>query len=94
MDELNYPGLQVAGSLCERVDVIVYRNNHVYSQSYVCGIAQRDVKCSPAEHKSGMEVTLHPDKEIFGEIVFSKERIEQGIDENTRTFKELKINIL
>ena len=94
MEELNYPGLQIAGSLCEMLDVIVYRNNHVYSQSYVRGIAQHDVKCSSAEHKSGMEVTLHPDKEIFGEIVFSKERIEQWIDENTRTFKELKINIL
>ena len=29
-----------------------------------------------------------------GEIVFSKERIEQWIDENTKEFKELKVNIL
>jgi len=94
MEELNYPGLRVAGSLCETLDVIVYRNNHVYSQSYVRGIAQQDVQCGATEHKAGMEITIQPEKEIFGEIVFSKERIEQWINENTKEFKALKVNIL
>lgn len=94
MEELNYPGLKVAGSLCEILDVIVYRNSEVYSQSFVRGIAQQDVKCATTEHEAGMEIMIQPDKEIFGEIVFSKERIEQWIDENAKEFKALKVNIL
>lgn len=40
MEDLSNPSLQVAGSLCQTMDVTVYRNGNAYRQRYVRGIAQ------------------------------------------------------
>lgn len=81
MEPLPSHGLQVANSLCEKLAVVVYRNGTVYKQDFVRGIAQHEVTCEVTDHASGMEITLMPDKEIFGDTRFSKQFIESWIGE-------------
>lgn len=83
MEPLPSRGLQVANSLCEKLSVVVYRNGNVYKQDFVRGIAQHEVTCEMSNHESGMEVTLVPDREIFGDMTFSKQLIEKWISENS-----------
>lgn len=94
MEELNSPGLQVAGSLCERLKVVVYKNNKIYSQDYIRGIAQYEIEWKLLNHKSGMEILLLPDREIFGDMKFSKTRIRQWLDDNLEGLTSLNVNII
>lgn len=94
MEELSSHSLQVAGSLCELLSVFVYKNDNVYIQDYVRGIAQHELKCEKTNHESGMEILLTPDKEIFGETRFSKQRINQWLQEMLKKKDGLTVNIM
>lgn len=94
MEEFKELGLQVAGSLCEMLKVAVYKGDVVYMQEFVRGIAQHDVRCETIQNKAGMEVVLLPDREIFGEIRFSKERIEQWVVEMLKEVNGLEVKII
>ena len=75
-------GMQVANSLCESLQINVYRDGMCYTQDYVRGIAQHDVQCCETEHRSGTEIILKPDGLIFGETRFSADKIETWVTEN------------
>lgn len=94
MEEFKDLGLQVAGSLCEMLKVAVYKGDIVYTQEFVRGIAQHDIQCETSKHKSGMEVVLLPDREIFGKIRFSKESIEQWIEEMLKEVNGFAVKIV
>lgn len=85
--------LQTVNSLCENLQVNVYRNGMWFQQDYVRGIAQHDVICKGVEHESGTEMILKPDTQIFGRTAFSVEVIEKWIEENADIYSELRINI-
>ncbi len=90
MEDLNSPSLQVAGSLCQTMDVTVYRNGNAYRQRYVRGIAQDALQCQASDHPSGMEVSLLPDPEIFGSLHFSPVRIAQWLEEQQKNAPALE----
>lgn len=94
MEELSSVGLQVANSLCEKLTVWVYRGGKSYKQDYVRGIAQHEIECNISEHESGMEIWLLPDKQIFGEIKFSKKKIELRVNEMVKEAGNLEVNII
>ena len=71
MGDFSQCSLQTVNSLCESLQVNVYRNGMWFQQDYVRGIAQHDVICKELEHESGTEMILKPDKQIFGETAFS-----------------------
>lgn len=64
-------GMQTVNSLCESLQVTVYRDGMVFQQDYVRGIAQHDIVCNVLEHTSGTEMILMPDRQIFGNRGFS-----------------------
>ncbi len=78
-------GMQVVNSLCESLQINVYRDDHCYSQDYVRGIAQHDVTCSEMEHASGTEIILKPDSLILGDTKFSVDMIKEWVKENNMT---------
>lgn len=75
-------GMQTVNSLCESLQVTVYREGMAFRQDYVRGIAQHELVCKESEHKSGMEIMLKPDRQIFGDIQFSGDVIKHWIKEN------------
>jgi len=75
-------GMQTVNSLCESLQVTVYRDGTVFQQDYVRGIAQHDLICKESEHKSGMELIFRPDRQIFGDIQFSMETLKDWIKKN------------
>ncbi len=82
LEEFDHPSLQTACSLCEELTVTVYKENTACSQDYKKGIAQHDLSCcAPKQQagkpdtKPGMEILLLPDRDIFGNLSFSKDRI-------------------
>ena len=72
----------------------MYKNNKIYSQDYIRGIAQHEIECKLLNHKSGMEILLLPDREICGDIKFSKTRITQWMDDNLGGLTNLNVNII
>ena len=64
--------LQTANSLCEKLQLTVYRNGNKYVQNYVRGIPQHNVICEVSNLPSGTEVILKPDTEVFGELTFKE----------------------
>lgn len=82
MGDFSQCGLQVVNSLCESLQVNVYRDGLWFRQDYVRGIAQHEVICKELVHASGMEIILKPDTQIFGETEFSAEVIGAWAEEN------------
>lgn len=82
--------LQTVNSLCERLQVTVYRENKKFRQDFVRGIAQHELLSEDYVHEAGMELILKPDKEIFGQTLCSREVIGNWIDEKINEFKQLK----
>ena len=85
--------LQTVNSLCESLQVNVYRNGMWFQQDYVRGIAQHDVICKELEHESGTKMILKPDVQIFGETAFSVDVIKDWIKENIDNYSGLIVNI-
>lgn len=82
MGDFSQCSMQIVNSLCESLQVNVYRNGMWFQQDYVRGIAQHDVICKKAEHASGTEIVLKPDKQIFEDTKFSTEDISRWVEEN------------
>lgn len=93
MEEFKELGLQVACSLCEMLKVLVYKEDMVYMQEFVRGIAQHDIHCEGTKNRTGMEIVLLPDREIFGEICFSEEKIKQWVAEVLKEVSGLEVII-
>lgn len=82
MGDFSQCGMQTVNSLCESLQVNVYRDGMWYRQDYVRGIAQHDVTCKELGHISGTEIILKPDKQIFGDTEFSVDVIRGWIKGN------------
>lgn len=79
MGDFKVSGLQAVNSLCENLQVNVYRDGMKFTQDYVRGIAQHEIVCIEEKHESGMEMILKPDTIIFGDCGFSKVIIEDWV---------------
>ena len=75
MEPLPNLTLQIANSLCEKLQLNVYRNGNKYIQDYVRGIPQHDIIRQKSDCPSGMEIFLKPDTEIFGELTFEESSV-------------------
>ena len=53
-----------------------------FRQDCIRGIAQHNVICRKLAHTQGTEMILKPDKQIFGELVFSGEIIQNWAEEH------------
>ena len=93
MGDFSQCSMQTVNSLCESLQVNVYRNGMWFQQDYVRGIGQHDVFCKELEHAAGTEMILKPDKMIFGETAFSDAVIRDWVKENTNIYSGLIVNI-
>lgn len=82
MGDFSQCSMQTVNSLCESLQINVYRNGMWFQQDYVRGIAQHEVICKEQEHLSGTEMVLKPDRQIFGDTEFSVEVIKDWVQEN------------
>lgn len=80
--------LNMVNSLCESMSVCVWRNGKSYSQDYIHGVAQYELMVENSSHHSGMKVTLKPNSHIFGNALWSKEKIEDFIGKNASKYVE------
>ena len=88
IEDFNNLDLNMVNSLCENMSICVWRNGKSYSQSYINGVAQHELIIEDSSHPSGMKVTLKPNSNIFGNILWSKEMIQDYIVKNASGYVE------
>ena len=64
-------GVSVVNALSTNLDVEIYRNGKVHTQSYAKGIPQTEVEVIGKTTKTGTKVTFVPDASIFETVEFS-----------------------
>ena len=84
MGDFSQMSLQTVNSLCESLTVKVYRNGMKYVQDYVRGVAQHKLLMEECVHKSGMEMILKPDGEIFGQLVLQEDIITEWLNKKMK----------
>lgn len=92
MGDFRVSGVQTVNSLCESLQICVYRDGKCFQQDYVRGIAQHNVLISESGRSSGMEIVLKPDSAIFGKQEFSKEKIMKWVwEKEVKRLVKLKL---
>jgi DNA gyrase subunit B len=74
-------GLSVVNALSERLDVEIWRNAHVYQQSYERGTPTSDLEVTGTTKRRGTKVTFKPDPQIFETTDFSFDTLAQRLRE-------------
>ena len=88
IEDFNNLELNMVNSLCENMSICVWRNGKSYSQDYINGVAQHELIIEDSSHPNGMKVTLKPNSNIFGNVLWSKEMIEDFIVKNASNYVE------
>src|SRR5689334_1387460 len=74
-------GVSVVNALSERLDLEIYRNGQVYTQSYERGKPIADLVNTGVTKKRGTKITFTPDAEVFETIEFSFDTLAQRLRE-------------
>src|SRR5690349_15862544 len=74
-------GVSVVNALSERLDLEIYRNGQVYTQSYERGKPTADLINTGVTKKRGTKITFKPDAEVFETIEFSFDTLAQRLRE-------------
>ncbi len=74
-------GVSVVNALSERLDLEIYRNGEVYTQSYERGKPIADLINTGITKKRGTKVTFAPDAEVFETVEFSFDTLAQRLRE-------------
>ncbi len=89
-------GVSVVNALSEFLEVEVSREGKLWSQKYVCGKPQADVKITGKSDpkKTGTKVTFLPDAQIFKNRIFKFETIAERLRELAFLNPDVELNIL
>jgi DNA gyrase subunit B len=74
-------GISVVNALSERLELEIWRNDHVYQQTYERGAPQGDLLVTGTTKKRGTKVTFKPDAEVFETTDFSFDTLAQRLRE-------------
>ncbi len=74
-------GVSVVNALSKWLEVEVYRDGKIYSQSYKKGKKASSIKSVAGTNKTGTKITFLPDEEIFEKVDFENEVIIQRLRE-------------
>src|SRR3954471_1410630 len=74
-------GVSVVNALSERLDLEIYRNGEVYTQTYERGKPIADLINTGTTKKRGTKVTFKPDAQVFETIEFSFDTLAQRLRE-------------
>lgn len=91
--DFSQAGMQTANSLCESLQVRVYREGICFWQDYIRGIPQHEVMSEPTEHLSGTQITLKSDRVIFGDTMFSDKLIRTWLQKQVTDINHLIVYI-
>jgi topoisomerase-4 subunit B len=86
-------GISVVNALSDHLEVLVYKDNKIYTQSYSKGHKSTDLQSETSVKKrSGTSITFHPDPEIFGDdINFKPEKIYELAKSKAYLYRGVKI---
>lgn len=74
-------GVSVVNALSERLDLEIWRNGHVYQQSYERGVPVSELVVTGTTQKRGTKVTFRPDAQIFETTEYSFDTLAQRLRE-------------
>jgi len=74
-------GVSVVNALSEALDLEIWRNGQVYTQSYERGIPAAGLEVTGTTKRRGTKVTFRPDPQIFETTVFSFDTLAQRLRE-------------
>src|SRR5690242_6520814 len=74
-------GVSVVNALSERLDLEIYRNGQVYTQSYDRGKPAGDLVNTGTTKKRGTKITFKPDSQVFETTEFSFDTLAQRLRE-------------
>jgi DNA gyrase subunit B len=74
-------GISVVNALSETLDLEIWRNNQVYSQSYERGKPTKDLEVTGTTKRRGTKITFKPDAAIFETTDFSFDTLAQRLRE-------------
>lgn len=86
-------GVSVVNALSEWLEVEVVRDGKVFKQRYKRGVPEANVKVVGQAKKTGTKVTFYPDSEIFKNITFRFETLEERLRELAYLNKDLSIKV-
>jgi len=86
-------GVSVVNALSEYLEVEVVRDGKIFYQKYKRGTPEAKVKTIGSAKKTGTKVTFYPDNEIFKNINFKYETLEERLRELAYLNKDLSIII-
>src|SRR5499427_4397904 len=72
-------GISVVNALSERLDLEIWRNGHVYQQSYERGTPTGDLQVTGTTQRRGTKVTFRPDGQIFESTEYSFDALAQRL---------------
>ena len=74
-------GVSVVNALSERLDLEIWRNGHVYQQSYERGTPIADLEVTGTTQRRGTKVTFKADPQIFETVEYSFDTLAQRLRE-------------
>ncbi len=74
-------GVSVVNALSERLDLEIWRDGHVYVQSYERGVPLADLETTGTTQRRGTKVTFKPDTQIFETTEYSFDTLAQRLRE-------------
>jgi DNA gyrase subunit B len=74
-------GVSVVNALSETLDLEIWRNGHVYKQSYHRGDPVADLEMTGTTKKRGTKITFKPDSQIFETTEYSFDTLAQRLRE-------------
>jgi DNA gyrase subunit B len=74
-------GVSVVNALSETLDLEIWRNGHVYQQSYERGHPTGSLEVTGTTKRRGTKVTFKPDPDIFETTIFSFDTLAQRLRE-------------
>ncbi|MGZ4779401.1 MAG: DNA topoisomerase (ATP-hydrolyzing) subunit B, partial [Thermoanaerobaculia bacterium] len=74
-------GVSVVNALSERLDLEIWRNGHVYQQSYERGTPTGELSVAGSTQRRGTKVTFKPDPQIFESTEYSFDTLAQRLRE-------------
>jgi DNA gyrase subunit B len=84
-------GVSVVNALSEWLEVEICRDGHVYHQRYERGKAVTPLKVIGTSTTTGTKVSFKPDAEIFEDLVFNQETLNQRLRELSFLNRGIKI---
>src|SRR5918998_288254 len=85
-------GVSVVNALSEQLWLKIWRDGHEWTQRYERGVPQTKLEKGPKTDRRGTQITFLPDLEIFEEINFDDQTLEQRFREMAFLTRGLRID--